>query len=120
MIWRQEQGMKGLRMEERSYRVASGFEDTCGSERNSSRSIVPELSLNRRQFVLGHQRHNRCGRGDPYLIQLHKALAQSVNLFAVDFSSTPLEFVIRAEIPGSMHKATTYNSSLVQYSPVFE
>ena len=26
------------------YRVAKGFEETWGSERNSSRSIVPELS----------------------------------------------------------------------------
>ena len=26
------------------YLVASGLEETCGNERNSSRSIVPELS----------------------------------------------------------------------------
>lgn len=32
---------------ETPYRVARGFDETCGRERNSSRSIVPELSCPR-------------------------------------------------------------------------
>jgi hypothetical protein len=37
-------GRGRVRLEDVCYRVARGFEEICGSERNSSRSIVPELS----------------------------------------------------------------------------
>lgn len=43
---RDEEVGQGVRAHGRGeqYRVAKGLEETCGRERNSSRSIVPELS----------------------------------------------------------------------------
>src|ERR1700753_2287524 len=63
-------------------RVASGFEETWGRERNSSRSMVPELSW----LTCQHEANSRHGKGrrKAYFVELHESLAQPVDLLAVN------------------------------------
>lgn len=60
---------------EKEYRVASGFDETCGSERNSSRSIVPELSWVRHRISIGKLVGRKDRSSHLYLVQLHKSLS---------------------------------------------
>lgn len=93
------------------YRAARGLDETCGNERNSSRSKVPDPSyhinlllaqkVSKRPPPLGTQIHfagrtGHClaremscptpGRESTDLVQLHKPLAQTINFISVNYA----------------------------------
>lgn len=65
------------------YRVARGFEETWGRLRNSSRSIVPELSWC--PAVSFQDSCARVWRRGKDLVELHEPLSQSVDFIFVDW-----------------------------------
>lgn len=67
----------------KTYLVASGFEDTWGRERNSSRSIVPELSC-KFSVLDSYVRTGREGMLLSNLVELHEPFPQSVYFISVD------------------------------------
>jgi hypothetical protein len=70
---------------EAAHRVARGLDETCGRERNSSRSIVPELSW---AFV----QKGLCLYGlGAHLVELHESLAESVHFILVDWRESVRE-----------------------------
>lgn len=97
------------------HRVASGFDETWGSERNSSRSIVPELSFYPWSELGSEPQDDEKGvrkrevRGARYFVQFHKPLPQPVHLITVNCRGQSAAARLRRALPGS----SSYNWSLV-------
>jgi len=81
---------------ENAYRVARGLEEIWGRLRNSSRSMVPELSW-MSVSALQHSREAMCACM-AYLVQLHEALSYSLDLIAINCQAQLVFWeVIRAQ-----------------------
>lgn len=64
--------------------MARGFEETWGSERNSSRSMVPELSW-KQKYSAKMTSKAKVSTELVYLVQLHKSFPQPIYFLPVDF-----------------------------------